>query len=299
MNLEKLFRIIPKENVLLEEPMSKHTTFKVGGPAEAFVKCNTVEQIQNVIAYCNEEEINLTIIGNGSNVLVKDEGIRGIVLKICLDNYKIEEEKNCAVVTVGAGMQNAKFAYMLLDKEYSGYEFAVGIPGTIGGAIKMNAGAYGFEIKDIVQEVKYIDIKDNKIKVIKNNDMEFGYRHSIFKNKKVIILEATFKFKKDKKEQIKKIMEENMQSRIEKQPLEPSAGSTFKRGENFITSKLIDECGLKGTSVGDAEVSTKHAGFIVNKGNASANDILELIKLVKETVLEKTGKEIELEIEIL
>ena len=290
---------IPKENIYINEPMSRHTTFKVGGPADVFIKAKTIEQIKTVLDFCKTNKVPLTIIGNGSNVIVRDEGIRGIVLKICLDDCKIQKQKDHAIVEVGAGMLNAKLAYILLDEECEGFEFASGIPGTIGGAIKMNAGAYGSEIKDVIESLTYIDLENENIKTIKKEDMKLSYRHSIFFNKKGIILEAKFKFKIGNKEEIKEKINQNMQNRLDKQPTEPSAGSTFKRGESFVTSQLIDECGLKGKSVGGAEVSTKHAGFIVNKGNATAQDILELIKIVKDTVLEKTGKEIELEIEIL
>lgn len=299
MDIGKLITCIPKENIFVNEPMSKHTTFKVGGPAECFIKANTIEQVESVVNYCSKEKIKLTVIGNGSNILVRDEGIKGIVLKVCLNNYKIEKKDGYANVTVEAGVMNSKLAFLLLEEECEGYEFACGIPGTIGGAIKMNAGAYGYEIKDIIKEVKYIDLNDTRVKIIKKENMDLSYRHSIFSNKNVVIIEAKFKFKIGNKQKIEEKMEENMQSRIEKQPLEPSAGSTFKRGKDFITAKLIDECGLRGKRIGDAEVSTKHAGFIINNGNARASDILELINLVKDTVLEKTGKKIELEIEVL
>ena len=290
---------IPEENIFINEPMSKHTTFKVGGPADIFIKAKTVEQIKSVLEFCKTKKIPLTVIGNGSNILVRDEGIKGIVLKICIEDYSIEKNKKYAIVEVGSGMLNSKLAYILLNEECEGFEFASGIPGTIGGAIKMNAGAYGAEVKDIVQEIVYIDLEDNKIKNIKKDEMEFSYRHSIFFNKKAIILKAKFKFRIGNKEEIKQKINQNTQSRIENQPTDPSAGSTFKRGKDFITSKLIDECGLKGKTIGGAEVSTKHAGFIVNKGNATANDILKLIDLVTKTVFEKTGQNIELEIEVL
>ena len=299
MNIDEIVNNIPKENIFIDEPMKNHTSFKIGGPAEVFIKATKIEDIQNIVNICNKQNIGLTIIGNGTNILVTDKGIKGIVLKIDIDDYEIIKENNGAIVKVSAGMPNAKLAYILLKEEYEGFEFASGIPGTIGGAIKMNAGAYGREIKDIIQEVTYIDLEKNKIEVIKTDEMNFSYRHSIFFERKSIILNAKFKFKCGKKEKIQKKMNEYLQSRKETQPSNPSAGSTFKRGTDFVTSKLIDECGLKGMQVGGAMVSTEHAGFIVNKDNATATDVINLIQIVKETVYEKTKKKIELEIEII
>ena len=300
MDIEKLLKVIPKENIYINEPMSKHTTFKIGGPADCFVKAKNLEQIECVLNLCKEQNLPLTVIGNGSNVLVKDNGIRGIVLKINMDDYSIKSEGNDVIVDVEAGMLNAKLAHVLLQEGIKGFEFASGIPGTIGGAIKMNAGAYGFEIKDIILETTYIDIETSEVKTANKDEMDFSYRHSIFSDKKAIILSAKFKFKYGNKEEIEKKMQENLNSRKEKQPIEkPSAGSTFKRGEDFITAKLIDECGLKGRKIGGAEVSSKHAGFIINSGNASAKDVIDLVNLVKNEVKKQTGKEISLEIEII
>lgn len=290
---------IPKENIYLNEPMSKHTTFRIGGNADIFVTANTLEQINYILEMVKENNIPLTIIGNGSNVLVKDNGIRGIVLKIRLDNYEINRQD--LVVNVEAGMLNAKLAQILLKEGIEGFEFASGIPGTIGGAIKMNAGAYGSEMKDIILETTYIDMDDeNKIKTVNNSEQCFEYRSSIFKNKNVIIISTKLLLKYGNKEEIEGKMKNYLQSRKEKQPLElPSAGSTFKRGKDFITAQLIDECGLKGIKIGGAEVSKKHAGFIVNTGNATAKDVINLVNKVKAEVFNKFNKNIELEIEIL
>lgn len=300
-----LIKQIPKERVLQNEPMKKHTSFKIGGNAEFFVKTRTIEEIKYILNICKKNNIKMSIIGNGSNVLVKDEGIKGIVLKVELDDIKIEEdinikENNEIVVTVGAGVLLAKLAQVLLKKSISGFEFASGIPGTIGGAIKMNAGAYGSEFKDIVIETTCMTV-DGEIINLNNEEQKFEYRRSIFKDKNFIILESKLllNFIKDDKI-IKDKMNEYKASRMEKQPVEfPSAGSTFKRGVDFITAKLIDECGLKGFRVGGAEVSTKHAGFVINKNNATAHDVLELVEIIKKNVFEKFGKEIELEIEIM
>lgn len=300
---ELISKKISKENILLDELMKKHTSFKIGGKADFFVKAKNIDEIKYILNICNKNSIPLTILGNGSNVLVKDNGIRGIVLKIDIDNIEIEkssEEENVAIVTVGAGVLLGKLAQILLKNSVSGFEFASGIPGTIGGAVIMNAGAYGSEFKDVVIETTCIDMNGEIFK-LGNEEQEFEYRNSIFKRKKYIVLESKLKLKYvDNVDEIKNKMEEYKQSRLEKQPIEfPSAGSTFKRGTDFITAKIIDECGLKGYSVGGAEVSTKHAGFVINKENATADDVLNLIEVIKKTVLEKCGKNIELEIEIL
>lgn len=287
--------ILEKSNIKVNEPMSKHTSFKVGGNADYFVKAQTVEQVINVKKYAEENNIPLYVIGNGSNILVTDRGIRGIVLKIDLQKIEINEEE----VTVGAGVKVMALAQKLLSEELTGFEELSGIPGTIGGAIRMNAGAYGKEIKDICIQTTCLD-ENNNIKILKNNEQDFSYRHSIFEDKKYIILETKLKLEKGKKEEIKGKMEELSAERKEKQPWEyPSAGSTFKRKEGVITAKLIDECGLKGYSIGGAEVSKKHAGFVINKGNATAKDILDLIEYIKKNVYEKFNIEIEEEIEII
>lgn len=304
MDIDKIEKMLTEkvspEKIYIDEPMKLHTTFKVGGKADIFVNGKTILDIMHTVMVSKANNIPLTIIGNGSNILVKDNGIRGIVLKICTDNYEIIDGDDEVSVVADAGLQNGKLAQILLKNEITGFEFASGIPGTIGGAVKINAGAYGGEFKDIVEETVYLDLEDYKIKVLDNEKHEFSYRHSIFEEKDAIIINCKLKLKKGKKEEIQKSMNENINSRKEKQPIEyPSAGSTFKRGEDFITSKIIDECGLKGTHVGDAEVSTKHAGFIINKGNATASDIIELIEQVKNKVLEEKGKELKLEIKII
>lgn len=292
---------IPSEDIYINEPMSKHTSLKIGGPADIFIRVKSLEQIEYVLNICSVNNIPLTIIGNGSNILVKDNGIRGIVLKVCMNNYKIVKEEKEAFVQVDSGILNARLAQILMEEGIKGFEFASGIPGTIGGAIRMNAGAYGGEIKDCLEETTYIDLEDdNKIKTVSKDEQDFSYRHSMFANKKAIIINAKFKFEYGDKEEIANNIRQNLSSRKEKQPIDmPSAGSTFKRGKDFITAKLIDECGLKGKQIGGAKISDKHAGFIINNGNASAEDVINLIKMVKETVYKKTGKEIEPEIEII
>ena len=282
------------------EDMSKHTSFKVGGKADIFIKINDIQDLKYILDFTKKNNIPLTIIGNGSNVLVKDNGIRGITIYLNFDDIQIDEEQNGEViVTVGSGVKLAMLAVILQKKGIAGFEFASGIPGTIGGAIRMNAGAYGKEMKEVVENVTYIDEEGNKHK-LENEQMDFSYRHSRFKEKQEIIIEAQLKFQKEDAEKIKERMDEYRKARMEKQPIDmPSAGSTFKRGTNYISAKLIDDAGLKGYEIGGAQVSEKHAGFIVNKGNATAQDILDLIDYVIKVVYEKFGKILELEVEVI
>lgn len=312
MNNSEIYSLLKNkildENILKEESMKKHTSFKIGGNADFFVKAKSVEDVKFVIDLCKKNDIPLTIIGNGSNILVKDEGIKGIVLKIDIGKFEINEKvpeelrknNNSVIITVGAGVLLGKLAFQLLKKSISGFEFASGIPGTIGGAVRMNAGAYGSEFKDIVIETMCMDNNGNIIK-LDNKQQKFEYRRSIFKDNKYIILETKLLLEKvDDNSKIKEKMDEYKKSRMEKQPIEfPSAGSTFKRGSDFITAKLIDECDLKGYSIGDAQVSEKHAGFVINRGNASFEDVFKLIKFIQKNVKEKFGKDIELEVEIV
>ena len=296
---EFLIRELPEEQIKIDEPMKNHTNFKIGGNADIYVTAKTIEQVQVILKLVKQYQIPLVILGNGSNVLVSDQGIRGIVLSIAIQQFEIEKNREEAIITVGAGEPLGKLAYSLLKEEIAGFEFAGGIPGTMGGAIRMNAGAYGGEMKDCIQTVTYMT-EDGEIKEFSNQECEFSYRHSIFCDKNFIIVKAKIVLPYGEKQEIQGKMEEYAQSRKEKQPLMfPSAGSTFKRGEDFITAKLIDECNLKGYSVGDAQVSTMHAGFVVNTGNATAKDVIEVVNHVKQTVFEKTGKQIELEIELL
>lgn len=290
---------IAKEKIFYNELMKKHTTFKIGGPAECFVKVDRVEELKEILKLTNENNIPLTIIGNGSNLLVSDKGIPGITLKINIRKIDMQEKGKNIQITVGAGEKLGKLAQVCFQKEIAGLEELSGIPGTIGGAIKMNAGAHGKEIKDIVKTVKCMDYQ-GKERDFTNEELKFQYRSSILKREKYIILEVNLELQKGKKEEIKAKMDEYATYRREKQPIQyPSAGSTFKRGTDFITAQLIDEAGLKGYAVGDAEISTKHAGFVINKGKATANDVITLVKYVKDKIYEKFGRKIELEIEIV
>lgn len=272
---------------------------KFGGNADIYLKLGTIEDIKYILQFVKENNIPLSIVGNGSNILVKDNGIRGIVLKPDIQSIEIKEQQNKIYITAGAGIPLPKLAIEMGKKGYSGLEFAAGIPGTIGGAVRMNAGAYGSEMKDIVANTTYIDL-DGNIKTITSSEHEFEYRKSIFAKNKYIILNTKIELTKGNLIEIEQKMRENMKSRKEKQPLDmPSAGSTFKRKEGIIVAKLIDEVGLKGFSIGGARVSEKHAGFVVNTGNATAQDVIELIEYVQKIIYEKFNIEIEPEIEII
>lgn len=296
MDIKDIQNLIPQENIYINEPMSKYTSFKIGGPAECLVKIKTIEQLKEILKYAEDKNIELTIIGNGSNLLVSDEGIKGIVAKIEIDNLKIDIQDEKILITVGSGIKLGLLAQKCLREEIAGFEFASGIPGTIGGAIRMNAGAHGTEMKDIVKTVTYVD-RNGEIHKIENEQAKFEYRNSLFAHKDYIIVETEIQLEKGNATEIKEKMTEYANYRKEKQPIEyPSAGSTFKRGADFITAKLIDECGLKGYQIGGAQISEKHAGFIINKENATAKDVIELMKYTKEQVYEKFGKVIEAEI---
>ena len=275
----EMLKVLGKEQIYLNEPMSKHTSFKIGGNADIFVKIRSVEKLKALLQFAKLENIDVTIVGNGSNLLVKDNGIRGIVIKLDFKNIEIQKlDDNQVRVRAEAGASLGMLAQKLVNENISGFEFAAAIPGSIGGAIRMNAGAFGGEFKDIVVRTKCLDEYGN-VHILKNEEQRFSYRHSIFSDEKLIILETELLLKSENdSEEIKRKMQEYLESRKANQPINyPSAGSTFKRGEDFITAKLIDECGLKGFSIGGAQVSEVHAGFIVNTGNATAKDVLNLI----------------------
>ena len=289
---------IDAKDIFIDEPMFKHTSFKIGGNADIFIKARNIEIVKYVLEITKKYNIKLTILGNGTNVLVKDNGIRGIVMSIAMDKIEIEKNDEDVIVKIEAGAKVPAVAIELQKEGIEGFEFASGIPGTIGGAIRMNAGAHSKEMKDVVIKTICIDY-DGNIFELSNSDQKFEYRNSIFAMNKYIILQTVLKLNYGSKEEIQKKMNEYRTYRKEKQPTLPSGGSTFKRGTDFITAKLIDECGLKGYKIGGAEVSKMHAGFIVNSDNAKAEDVLELVEYVKSKVYEKFEKNIELEIEIL
>lgn len=285
--------------IYVDEPMKQHTSYKVGGLADIFIKVETIEDLKYILELANKEKQELHIIGNGTNLLVKDNGIRGITLKINFKEIKINEKEEYTEIEAGSGTSIASLSKTALENSLTGLEFACGIPASVGGAVRMNAGAYGSEMKDIVQSTTYMDLQGN-IHTINLQEHEFEYRNSIFSKLDVIILKSTIRLKNGDKQEIKEKMEELQKQRKEKQPINmPSAGSVFKRQIGVITAKLIDDAGLKGYTIGGAQVSKLHAGFIVNTGNATANDILELIEYIKKQIYEKFEVKIEEEIQVI
>lgn len=289
-----------KKNILYNEPMKKHTSFKIGGEAEILVKPKDEKEIKKVLSFARDNNKKIRVIGNGTNILVKDKGVKGIILKIANNFNDIEINKD--YVYAKAGIPLSKLAKKLSKLGYKNFEYATGIPGTLGGAIHMNAGAYGGEIKDNLIEVKYMN-KKGVIKTLKVDNLNLGYRKSIFQDlDNIIILSAKLKLEKGNKKDILRKVRELNRKRKEKQPLkDKSAGSTFKRLENgeVAVAKLIDDLGLKGFNVGDAQVSKKHAGFFINKKNATAKEMIELINNVKQKVYDEYGYEIIPEIKII
>ena len=291
---------IKKENILENVSMSKYTSFRIGGNAECLIKIKSAEELKEVLKYLNKNKLEFFVLGNGSNLLVKDGGIKEVVLKIEIDNMTMNKvEENKVVVKVGAGTKMSNLGYFLRDNGITGFEELTGIPGTIGGAVRMNAGAHKKEMKDIIKNVTAIEKTGEEV-IFEVNELELGYRTSRFKNKEYVILSCELELEIGNKEEIADKIQGYVNWRKENQPIEKrSAGSTFKRGTDFITAKLIDECGLKGKTIGGAMVSTKHAGFIINENKATAEDVIELCNLVKEEVKGKFNKNLELEIEII
>ena len=294
---ENLLKIVDKDDITIDELMKKHTSFRVGGPADIYIKPRTEEQISQIVKYLRSENVNYIVIGNGSNLLVKDGGIRGVVIEIGKNFSEFKIEGN--TVTLQSGVMLSFVGKAVLRESLTGFEFAAGIPGTIGGALAMNAGAYGGEMKDIVKSVKLMDT-DGNIGKFTNEQMEFEYRKSILTRKDYIVLSATIELQNGIEEEIRATMREYTQKRVSTQPLnKPSAGSTFKRPEGLIAAKLIDDCGLKGLTLRGAQVSDKHCGFVVNLGDATAKDLLNLMNIVKTTVKMKFGVMLEEEVKIL
>lgn len=285
------------KDVLFDEPMSRHTTFRIGGNADAFINASSSEEIVSVISYCLEHHIPYMCMGNGSNMLVSDNGIRGVVISIGSNMSEVQVVDNMIYAEAGALM--SKIASAALGAELSGFETLSGIPGTVGGGIYMNAGAYGGEIKSVLKNVTFIS-KNNDIVTMDTDQLELGYRHSIFETNGGIIVKCCLELKKGNKNEISAAMKEYSKRRSEKQPLSmPSAGSTFKRPEGHFAGKLIQDSGLMGFSIGGAQISTKHAGFIVNTGNATAADVLALIEHVRKTVFAQSGIMLEPEVRLI
>ena len=294
---DKLNNVIAKDSILIDEPMSRHTTFRVGGPADFFVTPKAKEEVRDVIRICKEAGMPYYIIGNGSNLLVSDAGYRGVIVQIYkeMNEVKVEGE----LVKAQAGALLSGIAAKALGAELSGFEFASGIPGTIGGACVMNAGAYGGEMKDVLEFVTVLT-GEGKIIELGRNELELGYRTSVIAKKGYIVLGAVLKLERGDGEKIKTYMDELKEKRVTKQPLEyPSAGSTFKRPEGYFAGKLIEDAGLRGFQVGGAQVSEKHCGFVINRDHATAADIMELMRQVQIRVKENSGVDLEPEVKRL
>ena len=300
MNLNfynQLINCIDKERVLVDEPMKKHTTFRVGGNADYFVMPQSAEEVKNIVALCKEAQMPYYILGNGSNLLVGDKGYRGVIIQIYKEMNDIRIEGDRVVAQAGALLSRVGTA--TLEAELTGFEFAAGIPGTVGGAVVMNAGAYGGEMKDIIASATVLT-QDGDIITINKEDLELGYRTSMIAKRGYVVLEAEYQLQKGDKEAIRARMDELKVQRVTKQPLEyPSAGSTFKRPEGYFAGKLIQDAGLRGFRVGGAEVSEKHCGFVINKDQATAADILELMRQVSAKVMQEFGVKLEPEVKTL
>ncbi|MCR5652344.1 MAG: UDP-N-acetylmuramate dehydrogenase [Ruminococcus sp.] len=276
-------------------PMSSLTTFKIGGNARIYAEAENSSHVSSLVKTCRDNDIKYIVIGKGSNIIANDNGLDMLVIRLTGDLAKVTRLDD-STLHCGAGLSLAGLCREVENNSLSGLEFAWGIPGSVGGAVYMNAGAYGGEIKDTVYSVTHID-KDGKIGTIKSNNLDFGYRHSVYKENGFTIIGATFKLKLDNRTEIRNRMDDYMSRRKDKQPLEfPSAGSVFRRPEGNYAGALIEKCGLKGKTIGGAQVSPKHAGFIVNIGGATAEDVKNLIKLIQTTVKEKTGYDLRREV---
>ena len=283
---------------LKDEPMNKHTSFKIGGNADTYVKVDSLSTLGTIIRECVDSDIDYLILGNGSNVLVSDEGYRGVIIRLDGEFRKISLIDETTIYC-GAGASLATLCKFALNNGLSGLEFAWGIPGTVGGAVFMNAGAYDGEMKNVVHSVSHMT-PDGGIGRCEKDDLQMGYRTSVYRSNKCIITGVTLKLKKADPEAIRAKMDDFMNRRSTKQPLEfPSAGSVFKRPEGAYAGALIEQCGLKGKCHGGAQVSDKHAGFIINKDNATANDVKSLIREVQTKVFDETGYDLECELIIL
>ena len=295
--IDALQSFIPEENIHLQEPMDKHTTFRVGGPADCLVELENVEELKKVQHYLRLIEEPFFVLGNGSNLLVGDQGYRGVVLQIGPKMSSIKVDGS--TITAQAGASLAGVARAAMEHGLTGLEFASGIPGTIGGGVVMNAGAYGGEMKQVVHSVTVLDKDSNELE-LDNETMEFGYRTSVIKNHPFLVTEITLKLEPGNPEEIRAKMEDLTSKRRAKQPLEfGSAGSTFKRPEGYFAGELIMNSGMRGYQVGGARVSDKHCGFVINTGSACAADVLDVIREVQRAVKEKFGVDLETEVVML
>ena len=293
---DKLKAIVSEDEILKNEPMSKHTTFRIGGNADIFLSPE-VSQVSEIMALAKAYDVPVTVIGNGSNLLVGDKGIRGLVLSFGKEAESIQMDGRCMTVTAGTIL--AKAAAEAAKNSLTGLEFAAGIPGSLGGAIVMNAGSYGGEMKDVVVSAKVLT-PEGEIKELSKDELDLSYRHSCIPEKGYIVLEAILELSHGEESEIREKMADFKNRRVEKQPLEyPSAGSTFKRPEGYFAGKLIQDANLRGYQVGGAQVSEKHCGFVINKGNATAADVLQLIQDVKRVVYDTFQVELEPEVKMI
>ena len=294
---QKFIEILGNNRVLFDEPMSQHTTFRIGGPADVFAMPENYEQIREVLRLCREEKLPFFVLGNGSNLLVSDSGYRGVIIQMDrnMEEIRVEGEE----IHACAGALLSSVAVAARNASLTGFEFAGGIPGTIGGAAVMNAGAYGGELEDVLKEVTVMT-REGELLTIPVDKLEMGYRTSIIKTSGYLVLEAVISLKKGDEEKIRAVMKDLSERRTEKQPLDyPSAGSTFKRPEGYFAGKLIMDSGLRGYRAGGAQVSEKHCGFVINAGGATAEDVRTLMEHVIEVVREKYGVTLEPEVKFL
>ena len=292
--IEKFWNLLGKDRVLVDEPMKRHTTFRIGGPADFFLLPSTVDEVRGILEICREEELPYFILGNGSNLLVSDKGYRGVIIQLYrnFSNISVEGNEICA----SSGALLSQIAAAARNASLTGFEFAGGIPGTLGGAVFMNAGAYGGELKDVLKEA-VVMTEQGEILTLPVEKLDMGYRTSRIKKAGYLVLEARLVLEQGDMDKIRDITKDLTEKRVSKQPLEyPSAGSTFKRPEGYFAGKLIMDAGYQ---VGDAQVSEKHCGFVINKGNATAADVLTLIENVREKVQEQFGVTLEPEVKFL
>ena len=295
--LEQLGRLLEEGSVKTDERMANHTTFRIGGPADYYVTPKNVGELSAVVQLCRQEQMPYYVVGNGSNLLVSDSGYRGVIIAMTdsLGSCQIDGTR----VTAGAGIRLYRLAKKIEEASLTGFEFAAGIPGTLGGALVMNAGAYGSEMKNILTSADVLD-RDGRILTLTAEELELGYRHSCIPEKGYLVLSGTFELSHGEPANIRETMEELSRRRREKQPLEyPSAGSTFKRPEGHFAGKLIEEAGLRGFSVGGAQVAEKHCGFVINRDHATASDVRNLCREVAKRVKEHSGVDLEMEVKIL
>lgn len=295
--IERFSNLLGNEKVRINEPMNRHTTFRIGGPADYFLLPSSSEEVKGILEICKEESLQYFILGNGSNLLVSDEGYRGVIIQLYRNYGGLTVEGT--EIRAGAGVLLSQIAATARNESLTGFEFAGGIPGTLGGAVVMNAGAYGGELKDVLKEAVVMD-REGNIFTVPVEKLAMGYRTSLVKTAGYLVLEVVISLKKGSQEEIRDTMKDLADRRISKQPLEyPSAGSTFKRPEGYFAGKLIMDAGLRGYQVGDAQVSEKHCGFVINRGNATAADVLTLIENVREKVQEQFGVTLEPEVKFL